>query len=64
MIKIWRGFFTTHITIPKKWIPYEFMFEKNASDKFAGNPNLGMTSFAKKLKKCFSLENQHDFSMI
>ena len=28
MIKIWGGFFTTHITIPNRWIPYEFMFEK------------------------------------
>jgi hypothetical protein len=54
MFKIWGGLFTTHITIPNRWIPYEFMFEKNASEKNAGNPNLGMTSFAKKLKNSFS----------
>jgi hypothetical protein len=28
--------------------------KKNASEKNAGNPNLGMTSFAKKLKNSFS----------
>ena len=53
MIKIWRGFFTTHITIPKKWIPYEFMFEKKRIRQICRKSQFGDDFFRKKTQKMF-----------
>ena len=49
MIKIWGGFFTTHITIPNRWIPYEFMFEKKCIRQICRKSEFWDDFFRKKL---------------
>ena len=48
MFKIWGGLFTTHITIPNRWIPYEFMFEKKRIWKKCRKSQFGDDFFRKK----------------